>query len=235
MKRDEKAILYGGGNNVIDSTCPRCEESVDRHRISVIRSGEKSRKLLFDNFLPALGNYSKETLLDDNLREAYLRLAASPGGGVVATSMIGVAVATIGTQEKQYATLSGPGARIVLPFIKHGHLPKDLVVVGVVNALEEPDAMVDVRGKTFVPTSTAQGNNMDYPIGSCAAQKILNRIFRDARDAGRNVETIDLSELFWRDYAAEKYSRAWSTGSIVPSCDTCKQVLPQMLCDRVDA
>ncbi|MGW4426290.1 hypothetical protein [Streptosporangium sp. NPDC004631] len=234
MKRDEKAILYGGSNNVIDSTCPRCQGSLDKHGINVIRSGEKSRKLLFDNFLPTLNNYNKETLLDDNLREAYLRLASGPGGGVIATSMMGVAVATIGTQEKQYATLSGPGARVVLPFIKRGQLPTGLVIVGVVNALEDPDAMVDVRGKTFVPTSTAQGNNMDYPIGSCAAQKILNQIFRDARDAGKKVEAIDLSELFWRDYAAEKYSRAWSTGSIVPSCDTCKQVLPQMLCDRVD-
>jgi hypothetical protein len=61
--------------------------------------------------------------------------------------------------------------------------------------------------------------------------KLLNKIFQDARDAKQEVKSIDMSEMFWRDFAAQQYTRAWSTGQIVPSCDTCKQILPQILCN----
>ncbi len=228
----EKGPTYGGSNDVIDQTCPRCQESPDKHRIKWIAPGADSTSLL-ERFQRTLDNVSKETLESGKLRDAYLDLATNPAGNVYATSMMGTAVATIGSVVKLYATLSGPGPSIILNWIKRDQLPKDLMILDATNAATR-GKLVDIRGKNFTPTHTPQGRNRDYPLGSCAAQKIVNQIFTDARAAGQEVKSIELSEMFWRDFAAERYSRDWSTGTIVPSCDTCKQVLPQMLCTNND-
>lgn len=228
----EKDPTYGGANDVIQQTCPRCHRSTDTHRIQRIVSGEDSEGLL-TRFQRTLDEVSKKSLQYDNLRESYLKYAKRQGGTVYATSMMGTAVATIGTQQKMYATLSGPGPSIILPWITRNLLPKDLVIVDVDTALTR-GKLYDIGGNQFTPVSTPQGRGKDYGIGNCAAPKVLNQIFMDAKNAGRRVEKIELSEMFWRDFAADEYNREWRTGSIVPSCDTCKQVLPQMLCTNTD-
>lgn len=228
----EKGPTYGGSNDVIISTCPRCQESPDKHRIQWIAPGDGSTSLL-DRFRRTLDAASRETLENDKLRDAYLELATNASGNVYATSMMGTAVATIGTVVKSYATLSGPGPSIILNWIKRDQLPKDLEIIDAANALTR-GKLVDIQGKNFTPTHTPYGRSRDYPLGSCAAQKLVNQIFTDARTAKKEVKSIELSEMFWRDFAAERYNRDWSTGTVVPSCDTCKQVLPQMLCTNTE-
>jgi hypothetical protein len=146
--------------------------------------------------------------------------------------MMGAAIATIGSTVKQYVTLSGPGPNLIARWMKYDKLPKGLVVVDANNVLRS-GRLYDITGKQFAPTRTPQNRGRDYPLGSCAAQKLLDQIFADARAARQPITSIQLSEMFWRDFAAENHNREWSTGQIVPSCDTCKQVLPQMLCTNI--
>lgn len=210
---EEKTIRYGGSNDIIGSVCPRCGKSPDKHALQSIVSGEASRKLM-ESLQKALGDLSKEAIL-----KGY----DMPG---FSSSMMGTAVATIGSEKRSYVSLSGPGVSL-LPHMKKGGLGKDVYIVDAPAVV----AFYDFNGKTFTPVAPiAQGRGRDYPLGSCAAQKLLSRIFQDAATAKKKVTALDMSELLWLDFAAKGHNRDWSTGSIVVSCDTCKQVVPQMLC-----
>ncbi|MEY9211825.1 hypothetical protein NI17_008560 [Thermobifida halotolerans] len=230
----ERTQKYGGTNDVL-STCPRCERSPDTHEVRWIPSDGGSQRLL-ESFVRTLDDLSRETMESHNLREAYLALATSRTQAgeekVYSRSMMGTAVATIGTRVRKYATLSGPGPGIFLRWINHSRLPKDLTVVDTNNALDARGKIIDIRGRYFAPVHTPQRRDKDYPAGSCAAQKLLDQIFTEASAAGEKVGRIDLSEMFWRDFGTGERGTKWSTIDVVPSCDTCKQILPQMLCSN---
>ncbi|HZB29552.1 MAG TPA: hypothetical protein VE465_05245 [Streptosporangiaceae bacterium] len=235
MRTDQERIpTYGGSNDVIQQTCPRCGKSPDTHKpFPRINTGEDSERLL-EQFRNSLDDLSEATIKSNNLREAYLKLATGAGGTVYSTSMMGAAVATIGSKVMGYVALSGPGPAVFSKWIKRNKMPKDTVIIEVTNTLVS-GKLLDISLKQFTPIApVAQGRGRDYPLGSCAAQKLLHRILADAVAANQKVTAIEFCEMFWQDFGAEGHNRDWSTGQIVQSCDTCKQVIPQMLCSNTD-
>ena len=41
-----------------------------------------------------------------------------------------------------------------------------------------------------------------------------------------------MAEILWSDPSESGHDWDWSTGQLVCSCDTCKQVVPMMLCQE---
>lgn len=204
---------------MLQSICPRCKKSFDKHRIPFIESQDNSQKLL---------NRLQKALEKKNQKE-IIKAYPIPER---TTSMMGAAIAKIsGGASKKYVTLSGPGFTL-LNSVDINAIGKEVTLVKIRSA-SLLDKTIDISGNNFEPIWI--NRETDYPFGSCAAQKLLWQIFTDAKAQKKEVETIDMTERLWKDFRAEKHNKAWSTGlEPAPSCDTCKQVLPQMLCDWAD-
>jgi hypothetical protein len=88
---------------------------------------------------------------------------------------------------------------------------------------------------TFTPVAhRPQRRGLDYKLGSCAAPKLLVQIYNNAITAKTTINKIEMAELLWFDTTSGgRRNPDWSTGQIVMSCDTCKQVLPQILCSNL--
>ena len=231
---------YGGSNDVINSRCLRCGKPPDTHKpFPFVSSGDLTASLL--------NNLSNA--LKDNVEGLYLRGYQS----AVTTSMMGAAVALIGTEKRQYLSLSGPGTDL-LNHINRRFIGNDVVLVDAPNGLDNliMGAGGVIAGGEFpnnpyarkrdssvskvfrVARPPLQNRNRDYPLGTCAAIKLLTRIYKDAVALGQDINSIELAELLWFDNTAGgQHNRDWSTGQIVMSCDTCKQVLPQILCSNI--
>lgn len=202
---------YGNANDLI-THCPRCGESTDRHGFGLIRSDEKTEKLAY------------------RLQEALDRVAKSSAvKGLTplrGTCMVGAATARIGSQDYTFATISGADIAILNQI---GGLGKDVTLIKKTTA--EP--LRTISGQPLSLVQPASGNrNRDYPLGACAAQKLLMAIFDQQRQSGGRISSINMAEILWSDPTNPGHNRDWSTGSVVCSCDTCKRVVPQMLCDR---
>jgi hypothetical protein len=77
---------------------------------------------------------------------------------------------------------------------------------------------------------------LEYRPGGCAAQKLLIEISKHPKIG--ELKKITMSEVLWRGQgprAASATSRQWKKGETAQSCRTCKQIVPQMLCDLWDA
>ncbi|MFI6174444.1 hypothetical protein ACIA8R_02775 [Nonomuraea sp. NPDC051191] len=86
-----------------------------------------------------------------------------------------------------YVTISGAGAGAILPHLDRQGLPKEVVFVQDATALVN-DELLDVRSRPFAPVvaswrdaPTTVRKDRSCRLGQCAAQKLLNRIFADAR------------------------------------------------------
>lgn len=216
-------MKYGGRDSLTLGNCPRCSKSVDKHKIPFIESTEASLKLV-QKLLAELETVSK--------RGAKLGFEPS------ASTMAGSLITTIGTEKKQYVTVSGGGVE-TLKKIKKA-LGAGVTVINDLNACPNPPAntkCTDIFGVTFLPDLTPAVQNscgVQYPLGSCAAQKLLATAFRYAKEKEKKVEGIEMTEVLWIDVQATGHNRMWSTGQAVQSCDTCKKVLPQMLCTHIE-
>lgn len=232
---------YGGSNDVINSICPRCGKSPDTHKpVPFVSSGSVTSSLL-----------SKlSSALKDNAVGVYLQGYQS----AVKTSMMGAAVALIGTEKRQYLSLSGPGTDL-FNHIDRRFIGNDIVLVSVPNGLDNlvigaggaiasgefPNNPYARKQDSSVPKAfsvnrpPAQGNNRDYPLGTCAAIKLITRIYKDAAELGKDIQSIEMAEMLFFDLTSNggNRNRDWQTGQIVMSCDTCKQVLPQILCNNI--
>lgn len=205
---------YGNSNDIINK-CPQCDNSIDKHKISLISSSEKTDKLA---------------------RELQARLSKVNTRAVLkgleldrTATMVGAAVVKFKDFSKTYVTVSGPGVALL------GHiqsLGKDVVVITSATVLLAGNKVTNIQKKKFVP-DVSKGK--EYPVGSCAAQKLLTSIFADAKSL-KSIVKVEMSEIMWRASGGKtsQSSRKWSTGSVVPSCKTCKQVVPQMLCNLTE-
>jgi hypothetical protein len=216
-------MKYGGRDSLSTGVCPRCSEDIDRHTIPFIESTDASLKLA-EKLLTALDAVST--------RGALLGLDAA------AATMAGALITTVGSEKKQYVTVSGGGVE-TLKKIKKA-LGAAVILITDTNACSNHPAntkATDIFGVNFTPTVTAAVQNscgIGYPLGSCAAQKLLATVFRYAKDKTKKVMKLEMTEILWKDVQAEGHNRLWSTGTAVQSCDTCKRVVPQMLCTKVE-
>lgn len=210
MKQTNKPMRYGNASDML-TRCPRCNESPDRHRIEIVsdeRSEAIARKL--------------QAALDQVSSSAALKGWSAPR----VACMVGAAIARIGSADYRFAAISGFETEI-LGMIKGKPLGKDVVLVADRDA--RPLATID-GSALVVAQPVAGGRNRDYPVGACAAQKLLMAIFRKRQEVGGGIASINMSEILWSDPQQRGHNRDWSTGSVVCSCDTCKRVVPQMLC-----
>lgn len=201
---------YGNANDLI-RFCPRCAKSIDTHGIPLIRSDEKTEKLA-DKMQQALSVVAKRS--------------ADKGFDPMRTStMVGAATAKIGDATFTFVTISGASTAMLAQMASFG---KEVTVLTDQSALP----LTTILGDPLVMAPTAHGRNRDYPVGSCAAQKLLMAIFRKAREKKAAISAINMAEILWSDPHESGHNRDWSTGSVVCSCDTCKRVVPAMLCDH---
>jgi hypothetical protein len=201
---------YGNANDLIQH-CPRCAKSIDKHGIALIRSDETTEKL------------AKK--MQENL-DAVAHRSADKGFEPMRTStMVGAATATIGTAVYKYVTISGGATEMLAQMANMG---KDVEVITATTAAP----LTTIRGEPLVMAPTAHGRNRDYPVGSCAAQKMIMAIFKKAKEKKAAITAINMAEILWSDPHTAGHNRDWSTGSVVCSCDTCKRVVPAMLCDH---
>jgi hypothetical protein len=222
---------YGGASSYfVNSKCPNCEASIDRHGIPSIHPSDRTTNLAV----------RLQALLDrldirSILKGYKLHREAT---------MIGAAYARFGNSSVcDYVTVSGEGV-LLLPHINQRGLGKAVVIVGDTKAAPgRPQSLYRIDGTIFSPIlldiatkSKKEIKEAKKHIGDCAAQKLLSRIFLDTQSR-RGVAALEMSEIMWRSSTMERVaegSREWSTGHVVPSCDLCMQVLPQMLCDQHD-
>lgn len=205
---------YGNSNDVIQE-CPKCTNNIDKHKLSLIRSSDKTDTLA--------------RKLQDNLTKINLQ-SALKGLSVDSTAtMVGAAIVNYQSSSQTYITVSGPGV-VLLSHININEFGKKVIIIKDYNALVNKNKIRNCRkGITFVP-DTSKGT--EYPVGSCAAQKLLSHIFEDAKTFN-SIKSIEMSEIMWRAPKSKvrEESRKWTVHTVVPSCKTCKQVVPQMLCD----
>ncbi|WP_049560097.1 hypothetical protein [Nonomuraea sp. SBT364] len=217
--------LYGGSDSLINhGRCARCEQPIDRHKVPYIRP-DGSAALL------------------DSFKDAVYRLARSvlqkSGPALPPATMMGAAVASFKSQKMLYVTISGDSAGKILPNIDRKGLPKETIFVQDTTVLVN-GKLLGIKGQPFTPAVLSWRDSADirqeryFTPGQCAAQKLLSQIFTTTKQRGAAPECISLAETFFRDYPSDSGKRIWDTADFAESCDTCKQVLPQMLCDLAD-
>jgi len=206
---------YGNSNDIIQ-TCSRCGESLDRHGFSLIRSDDRTEKLArkLQGALDTVVKHGKLLGTDD----------------ARTTCMVGAAVAKIGSAEHVFVTISGADIGIL------NHISGSVLGSGV-TLIKERLALplTTIKGAPLVLVQPAPwGRNRDYLLGACAAQKLLMAIFKKQKETGGKITSINLAEILWSEPSLGGHNRDWSTGDMVCSCDTCKRVVPIMLCDQAD-
>jgi hypothetical protein len=88
----------------------------------------------------------------------------------------------------------------------------------------------EVVGRQAIENTRNRTSIGNQKLGSCAAQKLFQAIFEYAWKNKKRVTNIDMSEIFWQLSKSNK-SQEYKAGELCESCDTCKKVLPQILCD----
>jgi len=209
-----KTMRYGGTNDLMQ-TCTRCGESLDRHGIE-ITSDDRTEKLA-KTFQGALDRAVSSGLVKG--------IAAAR-----ASCMVGAAIAKIGSAEYKFVAISGAAVDI-LNHTGANALGRDVTLI------RDGDAfpLTTITGQPLTLAQPVKGTrNRDYPLGACAAQKLLMAIFRKQKQAKGKITSINMSEILWSDPSPVGHNRDWSTGEVVCSCDTCKRVVPIMLCDHTE-
>ena len=204
-------------NNVLFNQCLQCNENIDKHTISVIQSDAETVKLALK--------------VQENLDKVY-QTALTNGYKLTENTMVGAAIATIdGSRVVKVVALSGFDASTVLSLMP-SNLGKDVVIVGGNVALGE---FMTVTAEPVRPNLAPIANGFNYLLGSCAAQKVLMEIIRQAKPQQRGgrlrISNLRMAEIFWKTTGTKGN---WSSGDVVPSCDTCKRLVPMLLCDKCD-
>ncbi|MGA7926592.1 MAG: hypothetical protein WCA20_11375 [Candidatus Sulfotelmatobacter sp.] len=217
-------MRYGGSDSLTLGKCPRCSESIDKHAIPFIESTPESL-ILCNHLLNALENVSKRGL--------------ELGKAKSTVTMAGSLITTVGSDKRKYVTASGPGVGTLQKIKKV--LGKDVILVTDGNVSTATNTKItDIFGVEFTPVALAGNNTIrkpcgdSYPLGDCAAQKLLVTVFRYAKSIKQKVRKLEMTEIYWKDVQQTAHNRKWSTQVAAQSCDTCKRVLPQMLCSHVE-
>jgi hypothetical protein len=198
-------------NNVVVDECSSCNQKIDKHKIPLIQSDDATEKLA--------------QKVQQNLNAVYAQ-ALTMGYEIGAPTMVGAAIATVGSKVVKVVALSGANAGAVLGRMP-SNLGQDVVIVG-----DNVTAFRTVTGAAIQPNVAPIPGGFNYPLGACAAQKVLMEIIRQANPQGGSslkISNLRLAEIFWKTNGTKSN---WSSGEVVPSCDTCKRVVPMLLCDK---
>ena len=218
-----------GNSNVVITQCPRCNGSIDRHKINLIQSGPAAIKLA----------QQLQALLDKVDVRSTLKGFSLPK----TQTMVGAAIVTFGKggQKRKYVTSSGYGATM-LSYIPS--LGKDVTAITDKECIDN-GKLLDIKNRKFVPIilpipeapdGAAPGwlppGGVSYDLGNCAFPKLLTRIVQDSKTLGA-AKSFEACEIMWRRPGKKvgQQSRAWSIHEPVPHCRTCMQAVPQMLCN----
>lgn len=219
---------YANANIHNGDRCCHCDEPISAHAINIIRSNDETLHLA--------------RALQDKL-DAVCETALTKGYTLPQEMiMTGAIVATVGSTVIKAAALSGGNAQTILN-IMQGNLGKDVELLGDNVDIASIKSILGVklsglankveqsRGRTFVPPLPGIIPDPNYPVGSCAAQKLLHYVVQYALAHKQKISTINMTEIFWKTNGVKS---KWSTGSEVPSCNTCQYILPMMLCNYDD-
>ncbi|RKR83714.1 hypothetical protein BDD43_3928 [Mucilaginibacter gracilis] len=205
-------------NYVTDRTvpCTHCGNNIDKHAIPFIQSDEATNALAV----------KLQQQLDTVLAKAIAKGYSLPQTAVMA----GAAIATVGSKVIKVAALSGANASTILGFIQGKSLGTDVVLLG------NNVPLSDYKTLLLEPLTT-QINTLNtglaaipaptYPIGACAGQKMIQYIVNQSNPKTGRITKINMAEIFWKTGGKS----VWSTGQLVPSCNTCNRVLPMLLCN----
>jgi hypothetical protein len=198
-------------NGVVFSECLKCCEVIDKHKIPLIQSDDATEKLA--------------RKVQQNLDGIYAE-ALTMGYEVGAPTMVGAAIATVGSKVVKVVALSGANAGTVLGRMP-SNLGQDVVIVS-----DNVTTFKTVTGASIQPNVAPIPGGFNYPLGACAAQKVLMELIRQANPQGGGslkISNLHMAEIFWKTNGRKS---DWSSGDVVPSCDTCKRVVPMILCDQ---
>ncbi|RKH21378.1 hypothetical protein D7X74_01475 [Corallococcus sp. CA047B] len=225
-------MIYGGSNDILDPNsaasrirfpsngaarspyngkCPACDKSCDTHKPFPFVSS--------DDFTEKLAKKLQGLLDAARVRGLLKGFELSKGA-----CMVGAARATINSKVYTWVTISGGITDMLGQF--DNTLGKDVQIVKTASALP----LRNIKGTAVTGTPVAWNRNRDYPAGACAAQKLLMEVFNQAKGTPGKISKLTLAEILWSDPAGNGHNRDWSTGQLVESCDTCKQLIPMMLC-----
>lgn len=210
-------MKYGGSNNRT-ANCPRCARSIGKHAIKFIESNDETEKLAkkAQDFL--------SHVVVAAAQKGFKQLRVNREGKII-PGMVGAATARIGSTMYKWVTISGADTEILGQMANLG---------GDVTVIKEPTAapLRTILGKPLVIAPPTYGIGRDFPVGACAAQKLVMAIFNKASETKAAIDALNMAEILWSNPLDSVHNRDWSTGSVVCSCDTCKHVLPAMLCDH---
>jgi hypothetical protein len=222
---------YASSNPLNKSVCYHCKNRSDRHAISVIKSDDATEKLA----------KAMQDVLDDIYRKALLKGYDLPREGRDGENhmnvMVGAMIAEIGSQKVRAVALSGLSEGVIGAM--QGTLGKDVVMLHenvplrdfrtIINeslAKDAGDIQISVQNmnnaRAVVPMARPA-----FPVGTCSAQKLLHFVVKMSLMTKTKIRKINMAEIFWK---ADGKSE-WSTGELVPSCNTCNYMLPMMLCN----
>ena len=204
------AVRFPHGGSPYKGNCPVCDGSFAKHRFSSIESDDYTTNKAKE-FQRALDG----VIVSGNL-QGLQPARARPG-------MVGAARAYIDGAEFNCVTISG-GDVGILKHVNGGGFGT------LIDTAPDPHPInINDKPVTLVPVDW--GRSRDFPVGECAAQKLLMAVFKQAKSAKRGLQAItkiNMAEIFWRPPA--NHTGSWPTGDLAESCDTCKQILPAMLC-----
>jgi len=206
---------YANKNKNYNENCFHCNEPINSHAISLIQSSSESDALAI----------SLQSKLDGVYKTALLKGYVLPQGQI----MTGAIIATVGSAIVKAAALSGANADTIFGVMKGG-LGKGVNLVGDNVSLASYRSILDCNLTNLVRKIDKVGTvpPPSYPVGSCAAQKLVNYLVQYSLSKKMKITNISMSEIFWKTNSTKSN---WSTGETVPSCNTCQYVLPMMLCN----
>ena len=242
------AVKYGGASAATPrGECPRdggAGHSIDKHSIQFVQPSAETMNLIKQ--------------LQESIDKAWvkgLRFATpTPDGARDAdlTKMLGAAKVTIGSAVYYFATISGDDWSADNAMLAERHKLMSAITtktgklaannkVTFVYSPRTVRADVFFRNKhlllkdsglsaTFRPTIAATVHNR---TAKCAARKLFREILRLAATKIKKASDtlqIEMTEMAW--YAPEHPGHVHYSASVpVESCDACKIILPQLLCD----
>lgn len=210
---------YANANPNNNDKCIHCTEPIATHAVAIIRSDDATLKLA----------QKMQAKLDGIYVTAVSKGYQLPPGAI----MVGAITATVGSTTVKAVAVSGGNAPTLLSYITND-FGSDVAVIGDNVPIASLRTLLGNNVRTIAQTveTTRMAGNIPaphYPVGSCAAQKLLNHVVQYAITSKTRINPakITMAEIFWKSGGKSQ----WSTGDVVESCNTCKYILPLMLCN----
>lgn len=211
---------YANANRCNGDRCNHCENVIAKHKINIIRSDDETTALA----------RQLQAQLDKSYVKALENGYPFPGidnGSPNSVIMTGAITATVGSRKIQAVALSGYNAERFIS-IMDKPFGKNVEVLG---QNVDPSVFQSILGisisKEVNQLRRLQIPYPAYPVGSCAGQKLLNYVVQYAIGQDQRIAKIRMAEIFWKTGGTSD----WSTGDLVPSCNTCNYILPMILCN----